>query len=65
MHFACDPQQPDRSQRRDGQDDELDRRFESDQRFEQPDEQVDAQIADEAPVEIIPVVEPWRLCGVP
>ena len=48
-----DPEQAADGQGRDAQDDQLDRRLEPDQRRQRLDEQVDAEIADQRPLEVV------------
>src|SRR3546814_9663612 len=51
MHLARDPEQPAHRQRRDRHHDQLDRKLNTEQPPERLDQQVDAEIADQLPVE--------------
>ena len=64
MHLARDPQQARHGQRGNGDDDQLHRRLEADERRDQADEEVDTEIADRRPAECIILLQPGRMAAV-
>uniref|UniRef100_UPI0031590EB8 hypothetical protein n=1 Tax=Sphingomonas sp. H160509 TaxID=2955313 RepID=UPI0031590EB8 len=58
MHLARDPEQPGHCQRRDRHHDQLHRQLQAEDRRERHDQQVDAEVADHLPTEVIPLIQP-------
>jgi hypothetical protein len=59
MHLARDPQQAGDREHGDRDHDELHRELQPEDRRKRLDQQIDPEIADHLPVEIIPVRKPW------
>lgn len=63
VHLARDPEEADRGQHGDRHHDQLDREFQAQDRLEGHDQEIDPQVAHQAPVEVVPVGEPGRRAG--